>query len=179
MNETKKVEPAYHEIQRVRQAWIWGVVTVIAGLAWYALARQLLLRRPFGTTPIPDHALAVLWLIFGIGLPALFLLGRLVTEVRCDGIYIRFVPFHRSFRRIAFEDVKRCQVRTYHPLLEYGGWGIRIGLKGKAYNAYGNRGVQLELRSGRRLLIGSQRPEEFLRAIRGESGRRWSEGDCR
>ena len=33
MNETKKVEPAYHEIQRVRQAWIWGVVTVIAGLA--------------------------------------------------------------------------------------------------------------------------------------------------
>jgi hypothetical protein len=29
----------------------------------------------------------------------------------------------------------------------------------------GNRGLQLELKDGQRLLLGSQRPEEFLRAI--------------
>jgi hypothetical protein len=35
----------------------------------------------------------------------------------------------------------------------------------------GNRGLQLELISGERLLIGSQRPEEFLRAIQVGSSR--------
>jgi len=38
-------------------------------------------------------------------------------------------------------------------------------LKGKAYNVSGNRGVQLELLNGGRILIGSQKPEELVKAI--------------
>ena len=39
---------------------------------------------------------------------------------------------------------------------EYGGWGIRGGLRGtKAYNVSGNRGVELMLADGRTVLIGS------------------------
>jgi len=102
-------------------------------------------------------------------LPALFVFGRLITEVREDGIYIRFVPFHRRSRKIPFKDLKEYQVRTYRPILDYGGWGIRCGLKGKAYTVSGNRGVQLELTSGERLLVGSQRPEELWQAIRAQS----------
>ncbi len=48
---------------------------------------------------------------------------------------------------------------------EYGGWGIRYGMKGMAYNVSGNRGVQLEFETGKRLLIGSQRPEELVSQI--------------
>jgi hypothetical protein len=40
--------------------------------------------------------------------------------------------------------------------MEYGGWGIKYGKMGKAYNVSGNRGVQLEFTDGKRLLIGSQ-----------------------
>ena len=165
MNQEKETGTIYREVQRFRQGWTLAVVFAIAGLQWYAAIEQLLLHRPFGTHPMPDVPLVVYWVIFGIGLPALFFFSKLVTEVRDDGIYIRFSPFHRTFRRIAFTEVKQCAARTYHPIREYRGWGIKYGYKGKAYNVSGNHGVQLELVNGDRLLIGSQRAEELWRAI--------------
>jgi len=131
---------------------------------------QLLLHRPLGSSPMPVILLVIFWLIFGIGLPALFFFSQLVTELRYDEIYIRFFPFHRSSHRIAFTEVKQYEVRTYRPIREYGGWGIRYGCKGKAYNVSGDRGVQIELLNGKRLLIGSQRAEEFWRAIQAQYG---------
>jgi hypothetical protein len=119
---------------------------------------------------MPDIPLVIFCFMFGIGLPALFFFGRLVTEVRDDGIYICFFPFHWSFRKIAFTEVKQYEVRTYRPIREYGGWGIRYGCKGKAYNVSGDRGVQIELLNGKRLLIGSQRAEELWRAIQAQYG---------
>lgn len=70
-------------------------------------------------------------------------------------------------RMIPLSEIASAEVRTYSPIMEYGGWGIRWGPGGKAYNARGNRGVQLVLRSGERVLVGSQRPEELLGALRG------------
>ena len=109
--------------------------------------------------------MAVIAIVFGLGFPVLFYILNLTTEVRGDGIYYRFFPFHLSFRRIAFAELAKCEVRDYSPLKDYGGWGIRHGSKGKAYNVSGNRGVQLEMKSGDNLLFGSQRPEEFAEAI--------------
>jgi len=165
MNQGKEISLIYREVQRFRQVWIWVIVFSIVGLMWYATVSQLLLDCPFGSTPMPDILLIIFWLIFGIGLPALFFFGQLITEVRDDGIYVCFFPFHWSFRRIAFTEVKQYKVRTYRPIIEYGGWGIRYGRKGKAYNVSGNRGVQIELSNGKRLLIGSRRAEELWRAI--------------
>jgi hypothetical protein len=172
MNLQQGMRPVYREVQQFRQAWIWALVIAIVGLIWVASVRQLLLHRPLGDRPMPDILLIIFWFIFGIGLPALFLFGKLVTEVRNDGVYIRFSPFHLSFRKIGFEELKRHEVRVYRPIRDYGGWGIRSGSKGKAYNVSGNRGVQLELTNGGRLLIGSQRPEELWQAIHEGAGRR-------
>jgi hypothetical protein len=80
-------------------------------------------------------------------------------------LYICFFPFHLSFKKMPFIQIKKYEARTYSPLGEYGGWGIRYGFEGKAYNVSGNRGVQLELVNGKRLLIGSQSPEELVKAI--------------
>lgn len=165
MNQEKVPGPLYREVQRFRQVWIWVIIVVLTGSVWYATVEQLLLQRPFGDRPMPDILLVVYWFVFGMGLPALFFFGQLVTEVRDDGIYLRFSPFHRTFRRIAFTEVKQCEVRTYRPIREYGGWGIRYGRPGKAYNVSGDCGVQIELLNGKRLLIGSQRAEELWRAI--------------
>jgi hypothetical protein len=56
-------------------------------------------------------------------------------------------------------------VRTYRPIRDYGGWGIRYGRNGKAYNVSGNRGVMLEFSHGQKLLIGSQKPGDLANAI--------------
>lgn len=46
--------------------------------------------------------------------------------------------------------------------LEYGGWGVRFGKGGKAFNVSGNRGLKLYLKSGRSLLIGTQKDKELI-----------------
>ena len=56
-------------------------------------------------------------------------------------------------------------MRSYNPIRDYGGWGIRWGTKGKAYNVSGNRGLYLEFSDGKQLLIGLQKPEEFVEAL--------------
>jgi hypothetical protein len=103
-------------------------------------------------------------LVVGSLFIALFLLMRLITEVHEDGVYVRLFPM--PFRRIAVADIASASPRTYRPIREYGGWGIRITWRhGRAYNARGNQGVQLVLKGGRRVLIGSQQPEDLAAAI--------------
>lgn len=123
----------------------------------------------------PDGSLAgweiVMAVGIGIGVPiaitALFVLLKLHTEVRPDGIYVRFFPFHIHFKRFASEDLSECYARQYKPILEYGGWGIRYSIRnGRAYNVSGNKGVQLVFDTGKKLLIGSQNPEQLEAAIR-------------
>ncbi|MFC1963201.1 DUF6141 family protein [Chloroflexota bacterium] len=92
-------------------------------------------------------------------------ISPLKTEVRSDGIYFKYFPFHLSFRKIPLESLRKYEAITYRPIRDYGGWGLKYGRKGRAYTARGNRGVQLELSDGRPVLIGSQKPEELVMAI--------------
>ena len=113
----------------------------------------------------------IFWIIFGIGFPLLLPFTRLITEVRDDGIYIKLFPLHWSFRKIALKDLKTYTICKYRPIMEYGGWGIRRGRNGMAYNMSGNLGVQLELLNGKRFLIGSLEPEELFQSIKDRTGK--------
>jgi len=121
--------------------------------------------------PPPEVLPIILLAISGIFVPTaigvLFCLLKLETEVRSDSLYVRYFPFHIHFKRFTTDDLSEYYARKYKPIREYGGWGIRCSFrKGKAYNVSGNKGVQLVFKSGKRLLIGSQRAEELEEAIR-------------
>ena len=81
------------------------------------------------------------------------------------GISYRFYPFQLTTKLISWDTMHKCNTRRYKPIMEYGGWGFRIGLGGKALNVKGNRGVQIELKNGKRLLIGTQKPNEAQQVI--------------
>ncbi|MGD9347905.1 MAG: DUF6141 family protein [Candidatus Aminicenantes bacterium] len=155
----------FREVQRFRQLWIWVFVIFLMVLAWYSFIQQIVSKVPFGTRPAPDLVVIGMWILFGLIFPVMVYTAGLTTEVRGDGIHIRFIPFHRRFRTMPLEAIQSYEARTYRPLKEYGGWGIRYGAEGKAYNVSGNRGVQLFLLSGRKILLGSQHPEGLVLAI--------------
>lgn len=165
MSYTNGRNPIYREVQKVQQIWVWLIILFLAGLVWYGFIEQILMGRPFGTRPAPDIVVIIFWVIFGIGVPLILPLTKLITEVRDDGVYVQLFPFHWSFRRISFKEIKSYEVRTYRPIREYGGWGIRKGPQGMAYNMSGNKGVQIDFITGKRLLIGSQQPDELYRLI--------------
>jgi hypothetical protein len=153
----------FHEEQAFRQVGLWvlllsSVVLVIA-IFGYGLFQQWVLGRPWSDRPLSDSALllvATSSIGLTLGIVWLFYRLKLITEVRDDGVYVRFFPWRAKL--IPFRDINRCEVRTYRPIREYGGWGIRYGRNGKAYNVSGDRGVQLEFIKGCSLLIGSQQP---------------------
>lgn len=156
----------FREVQRFRQVWLWALLLAIAALGIWGAVQQLLLGIPFGNNPAPDGAMIPLAIVLGVGFPAGFYFMNLTTEVRPDGIYYRFLPFHLRFRRIAFDDIAEYEVRSYSAIKDYGGWGIRYGRKGRAYNVSGNRGLWLKTFDGGSILFGSQHPEEFAAAIK-------------
>ncbi len=153
----------FREVQRFRQGWIWALLLGILLLFGYGLFQQLIRGEPWGNRPLSNAGLVVITLLLVLFLIWIYQM-RLVTEVRDDGLYLQFVWLTRR-RRIPFSEIKSFEARTYSPIREYGGWGVRYGFNGQAYNVSGNRGVQLEFTDGKRLLIGSQRPVELAQAI--------------
>jgi hypothetical protein len=86
--------------------------------------------------------------------------------VKVDTEFLRNRYFPLWSKTVPLTEIVRWETRTYRPVLEYGGWGIRYGAgNGWAYNVSGNQGVQLELANGQRILIGSQRAKELAWAI--------------
>jgi hypothetical protein len=157
----------FQETQRFG-GWVWVPMLGAVGVVWWAAYQQLIGNRPFGSEPAPDEVMAVIWLLVGVVLPALFGSSHLRTEVRNDGVHLRFFPFHFRGKHWRFDEIAEAYARDYSPIFEYGGWGIRFSFWGKgwAYSPRGSRGVQLVLHSGKRVLIGSQMPERLTMAIR-------------
>lgn len=156
----------FREVQKFRQVWIWTIVVIVSGLAWYGFIEQVIFNKMAGVYKAPNLSLIINCLFCGILLPLFLYTMSLTTEVRSSAIYIRFFPFHRSFCKIPLKALERYEFIAYSPIWEYGGWGIRYSWKGKAYTVSGNLGVRLKLKNGNIILIGSQLPELMVTAIK-------------
>lgn len=159
---TKKI---FVEVQYFRQWWIWLILLLlVADLAWSAY--HLLSANQAASE-------STMTLLFGIVLPLLvvllFVVMRLETEIREDGIYVRFFPFHLKFRKHDWREIDKMYLREYKPIREYGGWGIRGLGKNRALNVSGNMGLQLELKSGKKLLIGTGRSDEISHILKDQA----------
>jgi hypothetical protein len=88
---------------------------------------------------------------------------RLHTKIDEKGISIKFFPFVRK-KTWLWEDIDDLYIKEYS-ITDYGGWGYRVGKNGTAYNTKGKYGLQLLLKNGARLMIGTQNHEELQHII--------------
>jgi len=150
---------------------LWLQLVVVFSMTLFAVidcfALQQMLSRQNPSEILSIILLIICKIFLQIGIAIFFFIVKLETEVRSDGLCIRYFPLHIRYRKFTKEDLSDYYTRTYRPILEYGGWGIRYGFgkKGRAYNVSGNKGVQLIFKNGKRLLIGSQKSDELAEAI--------------
>ena len=154
----------FSEKQRFKQIWLWLLVLALNGFFIFALIKQVVFGQTFGAKPMSNTGL---FIAVGITLlvAILFFSLRLETNIRKDGVYVRFFPIQRKFKYLPWNTIARSFVRQYNPLGEYGGWGMRGLGKNKALNISGNKGLQLVLEDGSKLLIGTSKPEELTTTL--------------
>jgi hypothetical protein len=154
-------EKTFSEVQKFRQSWLWIILAGIAIVAWSVLLLGL---------PSPDPVSIIIVLVFGILFPVWFYEMKL--EIRVEGglLSYRFYGLQANWKELPLQEIESARAVVYRPILHYTGWGIRIGPKGWAYNAYGNRGVCIVRRNGKRFLLGSQRAEELAGVLQSGTG---------
>ena len=99
----------------------------------------------------------------------LIFIFKLSTRIDEKGIHYQFFPFHFSMKTLLWSEITKAEVRTYDPIGEYGGWGLRYSFnkkKGNAVNISGDIGIQLTLKNGKKLLIGTQKKEAVSRVLK-------------
>jgi len=130
--------------------WTWWLVTLFVGLFAWLLYPILLTDKTFASSD---------WVGLGVLVLVLMLFFvKLHTRIDTEGITIRFFPFVIK-RTWTWDMIDRVYIKKYS-IVDYGGWGYRVGKNGIAYNTKGNFGLQLILKNGARIMIGTQRPEE-------------------
>lgn len=166
-------------------------IKAIALLPCIVLGYPVLLLWLDGSRFVPGAlvlgALALLFLLLAV--PNFIL--KLVSTLDSSHLHLRIYPLALPVpflpprtRDVSLSDISHWEVRAYRPLFDREYWGTHFWSLGSAFgggrylymmkvNPLSGRGVQLQLRSGERLLVGSRHPEELARAIdlaKGENG---------
>jgi hypothetical protein len=159
-------EILFTERQQFKQWWLWLILLAINGVMLFGVFRQVIGGQPFGSKPASNTGLLMATGLV-ILITFLFTSFRLDTQIKTDGIYVRFFPFHIRFKKYTWHSLTKCYVRHYSAITEYGGWGLRVGLfgKGGALNISGDKGLQLEFRNKKKLLIGTNKPTELTETL--------------
>nr|WP_314496878.1 hypothetical protein [uncultured Chryseobacterium sp.] len=149
-----KEHPQFYEIQRFRQWWLWMIITLILGFSVY----NALENEAFFSKPELISSIAVPTLIL-----FLFFIIKLETKIDVLGIRVRLFPFHFQFKYFPWKNIQKAYIREYSPMMDYGGWGLRLGTfgRGKAYSVSGDSGLQLVFKNEKKLLVGTQKADEL------------------
>jgi hypothetical protein len=145
------MENSFKETQRIDTIWPLSILAITMVFNWL-----LYFRMGYGDLSFFYISLA------SVGFLCLFLLSlRLQTTIDKIGVHYKMFPFHFKWQTIKWEEIQQDEIRTYQPLKEYGGWGLRYGRSGKAYTISGKNGLQLYLKNGKKVLIGTHLAQEL------------------
>jgi hypothetical protein len=174
----ERIEQPYFEEEQRFPLWIKVIVLLpVVVLAYFAILMWLGGSRCV-TIALVFTALTMLFLLLAV--PNFIL--KLVTRLDSSHLHLRIYPLRLPVpflppktRDVPLSEISHWEVHTYKPLLDREYWGPHFwGLGSASGGRYlyimkpgpiSGRGVQLRLRSGERLLLGSEHPEELASAI--------------
>jgi|TARA_B110000263_G_scaffold220360_1_gene208186 hypothetical protein len=143
-------ELIFKEKQKFTQKWLWLILIILP---------LLITISPIDLSS--DPKLSYLIILMSLSPMILFYFIELRVMLSNKGLQYQFFPFHLKSYTIKLDEITSFEELTYSPIKDYGGWGIRYGFKGKAYNVSGNKGVKIYLKNGKNILFGSKKSNEL------------------
>ncbi|HWJ25485.1 MAG TPA: hypothetical protein VNS32_03025, partial [Flavisolibacter sp.] len=156
----------FEEQQQFRQRWVYMVYVLLFALLVlfiYADIEQIIFGRLFGDKPASNFVLILLTL-FILSLLVLLYYIKLETLISDEGVCFRWRPFQKTYRKFDWGEIGKAEIINYG----FVGYGWRLTPYGTIYNVAGDTGLQLHLKSGKKVVLGTQKANEladFLRQI--------------
>lgn len=149
----------FTEKQRLADKWIVILpVLMLTSAAAYMSGEEVQVLLQYAAFPV----VVFLFLTFYM---------QLFLAADKHGITYSYRPFIKK-QTITWDEIELAEVKKYNALMEYGGWGIRIRWGNKrALNVWGNMGLLLHLRNGKKLVLGTQQSKaltDFLKQLKAE-----------
>lgn len=147
------MKPLFTEIQKFRQWWVWAILLISCGIPLYIIfndtTKSLYSYDGLFTIIILVSVILVMWFT------------KLETVITEKSIQVKYFPFvNKTFD---IQDIAFMKVIDYGFV---GGWGIRLWTQyGTVYNISGSKGLHIQLKNGKRYVIGTQKPEELQKII--------------
>ncbi|HJU14537.1 MAG TPA: DUF6141 family protein [Candidatus Nitrosotalea sp.] len=158
-------EVLYREANLFSHGAIWlAVICLTFSSVYFALPQIFAMasdRSPPTATVIGSSA----FIAVGFALPVLLLTIKLRIQVRSDGLYVKVLPFHFSFKKIPLAGLQSCE-----PYMPSGKGQNMLGLLSavskKSYSLGGRKGIRMEFKDGHVVFLESRRPEKIAQAIK-------------
>lgn len=156
----------FKEEQRFTQSWLIVLLGISIIVPIVMITKEYLEENSSMTT------IEFLLTLGAIFISAVFIFFfKLTTRIDEIGIHYQFFPFHLSLRTIEWNKIEKAYIRNYDPIGEYGGWGLKGGAlwnkkAGTAINVSGSIGIQLVLKNGKKILIGTQKENEAKQVLK-------------
>jgi len=137
--------------EHVNPAWLnWMLLFVLIGIASISL-----------TTP--NFSILPIILIGAVTIP---LIGGIYFTLTPQQLNIRFGWLKIPVLKLKTANIKTVETLEINPLRDFGGWGIRYGIKTGWGFILGSSCVRLETLSGRKITISLTNPDQVVRIIR-------------
>lgn len=134
----------FTETQRFRQWWIWAILGL--SLLLYVVPISAINGWVTPVSWFGNVVMAgVFWLVYS---------WRLDTRYDAEGVHYRVWPFMK-WKTTRWSEIEQATVTKYG----FVGYGIRWNFGEWVYNVAGNQGLRIRTTAGKRILIGTQRPD--------------------
>ena len=151
----------FKESQKINLGWKWIFFIGLYVLMLWALVEQFSEESDIGAIISIVFSLIIL-VVFNV----IVIIMKLETYIDETKISYQYKPFHIKPREVLWSEVSEFYTRDYKPIREYGGHGIQRRIrKGRAFTVSGNKGLQLILKDGRKILLGTNKPKELQMVI--------------
>lgn len=159
--------PVFNETQRFNQWWMHLILGGLFVFLLVCLYRWFVMETAIGNVSASDTTGQIIVILTLVPVIIFLYSIKLRTAIDEIGVHYQFYPLHLSSKTIRWSELQKCYVRKYSPIKEFGGWGYRIswGTKGKAFNISGNKGIQLIVMDGKKLLLGTQKSDDAQQVI--------------
>ena len=151
----------FEEVQSRTSRQTVGFFRTVSVIVFVALLINIILQSGIATS-FTYFLITILTILIVLNF---ILPSSLTTQIKGDGIYVRFSPFRPSFVKFSWSDIEDVYLRNYDAMSEYFGWGYRIGRNGTGYIVAGNVGIQIILKNGNKVLITTQRPHKVKEVL--------------